>query len=137
MRSLEETAIRALFTITDLTREFDVTTRTLRFYEQEGLIDPVRRGRTRLYRPSDRTRLRLILRGRRLGFSLSEIREIVDMYDAPPGERGQLLHLIARIEEKRANLMEKRNDIDLTLAELDDVEAGCRDRLSAMGKDRG
>jgi len=137
VRSLEETAIRALFTITDLTREFDVTTRTLRFYEQEGLIDPVRRGRTRLYRPSDRTRLRLILRGRRLGFSLSEIREIVDMYDAPPGERGQLLHLIARIEEKRANLMEKRNDIDLTLAELDDVEAGCRDRLSAMGKDRG
>ncbi len=110
-----------------------MTTRTLRFYEQQGLIDPLRRGRTRLYRPADRTRLKLILRGRRLGFSLSEIRDIVGMYDAPPGERGQLHHLIDRIEEKRAELLEKQRDIDLTLGELDAVEAGCRERLASLG----
>ena len=93
-----------------------MTTRTLRFYEQEGLIDPLRRGRTRLYRPADRIRLKLILRGKRLGFSLSEIREIVNMYDEPPGERGQLNLLISRIEERRAELLQKRRDIDATLA---------------------
>ncbi|MCT8974463.1 MerR family transcriptional regulator [Microbaculum marinisediminis] len=128
--------MRAHYTITDLTREFDVTTRTLRFYEQQGLIDPLRRGRTRLYRPADRTRLKLILRGKRLGFSLSEIREIVDMYDAPPGERGQLDLLMARIAERRAELEAKRRDIDLTLADLDDVETGCRERLASLGKEQ-
>ena len=131
-----EAGIRAHYTITDLTREFDVTTRTLRFYEQQGLINPLRRGRTRLYRPTDRTRLKLILRGKRLGFSLSEIREIVDMYDAPPGERGQLDLLIARIAERRAELLAKRRDIDLTLADLDDVETGCRERLASLGKEQ-
>lgn len=113
-----------------------MTTRTLRFYEQQGLIDPLRRGRTRLYRPADRTRLKLILRGKRLGFSLSEIREIVDMYDAPPGERGQLDLLMARIAERRAELEAKRRDIDLTLADLDDVETGCRERLASLGKEQ-
>jgi len=129
-----EAAIRALYTITDLTQEFDVTTRTLRFYEQQGLIDPVRRGRTRLYRPADRTRLKLILRGKRLGFSLSEIREIVGMYDEPPGERGQLITLVERIADKRADLEAKRRDIDQTLQELDEVEKGCRERLDVLGE---
>jgi DNA-binding transcriptional MerR regulator len=104
----------------------------LRFYEQQGLIDPVRRGRTRLYRPADRIRLRLILRGKRLGFSLPEIRDIIDMYDATPGERGQLSHLIDRIEARRGELLAKRLDIDETLADLDAVEAGCRERLRAI-----
>ncbi|MEJ8574701.1 MerR family DNA-binding transcriptional regulator [Microbaculum marinum] len=128
--------MRALYTITDLTREFEVTTRTLRFYEQQGLIDPLRRGRTRLYRPADRTRLNLILRGKRLGFSLAEIREIVDMYDAPPGEHGQLTLLVDKIARKRTELQARRHDIDQTLAELDAVEAGCRDRLAKIPKGR-
>ena len=117
-----------------MTREFDITTRTLRFYEQQGLIDPVRRGRTRLYRPADRIRLNLILRGKRLGFSLAEIREIVDMYDAPPGERGQLKLLISKIAEKRDELEAKRRDINKTLTELEAVEAGCVERLAQIGE---
>jgi len=127
-------ATTSLCTITDLTREFDVTSRTLRFYEQQGMIEPLRRGRTRLYRPADRARLKLILRGRRLGFSLAEIRDIIAMYGAPPGEQSQLEHLIARIGEKRAELEMKRRDIRKTLRELDVVEDGCRRRLEAMGE---
>ncbi len=93
----------------------------------------MRRGRTRLYRPADRARLKLILRGRRLGFSLAEIRDIVAMYATPPGERGQLEHLIARIEEKREELESKHRDIRQMLSELESVESGCRERLEAMG----
>jgi DNA-binding transcriptional MerR regulator len=109
-----------------------VTTRTLRFYEQQGLIAPIRRGRTRLYRAADRTRLMLVLRGKRLGFTLAEIREIVDMYGAAPGEVGQLQLLLARIAERRAELEQKKRDIEQTLAELDSVEDGCRHRLNTI-----
>ena len=91
--------MREYYTITELTREFDISTRTLRFYEDEGLIHPVRRGRTRLFRPSDRHLVRQIMRGKRLGFSINEIREIIQMYKAPPGEVGQLKLMIRRIEE--------------------------------------
>lgn len=121
------------FTITQLTQEFGVTTRTLRFYEAEGFLKPVRRGRQRLYRPGDRTRLKLILRGKRLGFSLAEIRDIITMYDKAPGESGQLSLLIARIEGRREELLAKRRDIDVTLAELDEVERGARARLDQLG----
>lgn len=131
-----EAVIRALYTITDLTREFDVTTRTLRFYEQQGLIEPLRRGRRRLYGNAERTRLKLILRGKRLGLSLSEIREIIDMYDGPPGEGGQLNALVERISVRRAELLAKRADIDQTLRELEAVETGCMERLEAMAGDR-
>lgn len=120
------------FTITELTSAFEVSTRTLRYYEDEGLIAPRRRGRQRLYSQADRTRIKLILRGRRLGFSLAEIREIIDMYGETPGEAGQLNLLVAKIEARRAELIAKRDDIDLTLRELDSVEAGCKDRLSAL-----
>jgi len=96
------------------------------------MIEPLRRGRTRLYRQTDCARLKLILRGRRLGFSLAEIRDIIAMYAAPPGERGQLEHLIARIGDKRAELELKRRDIRETLRELHAVEVGCRQRLGAM-----
>ena len=121
------------YTITQLTQEFGVTTRTLRFYEAEGFLKPVRRGRQRLYRPGDRTRLKLILRGKRLGFSLAEIRDIITMYDKSPGEAGQLALLIARIEDRRSELLAKRRDIDVTLAELDAVEEGARARLVQLG----
>lgn len=121
------------YTITQLTQEFGVTTRTLRFYEAEGFLTPTRRGRQRLYKPGDRTRLKLILRGKRLGFTLAEIRDIITMYDKSPGEAGQLQLLLQRIEGRRAELMAKRHDIDLTLAELDEVERGARARLGELG----
>lgn len=120
-------------TITEVTREFDVTTRTLRFYEAEGMLNPLRRGRSRLFSQRERTRLKLILRGKRLGLSLAEIREIIDMYDAEPGETGQLTLLVAKIADRRAELRQKQCDIELTLEELDQVEERCRLRLGQLG----
>lgn len=127
--------MQRLYTISQLTQEFDITTRTLRFYETQGLLAPQRRGRQRLYSPADRTRLKLILRGKRLGFTLAEISEIIEMYGKAPGEPGQLRLLMAKIEARRKELLEKRIDIDLTLSDLDEVEAGCRERLSELGLD--
>lgn len=126
----ETVASRRTYTITELTREFGVSTRTLRFYEDEGMIAPIRDGRHRHYRPADRVRLKLILRGKRLGFSLAEIREMIGMYDAEPGERGQLALMIARIAERRAELVQKQRDIATTLEELQSVEQKCRSRLA-------
>jgi DNA-binding transcriptional MerR regulator len=125
--------MREYYSITELTREFEVSTRTLRFYEDEGLIHPVRRGRTRLFRPSDRQLVRQILRGKRLGFSIAEIREIVQMYKEPPGEVGQIKLMIRRIEEKREDLRQKRRDLEETLAELDHAEESCVERLAELG----
>jgi DNA-binding transcriptional MerR regulator len=125
--------IREYYTITELTREFEISTRTIRFYEDEGLIRPLRRGRTRLFRPSDRHLLKQILRGKRLGFSIAEISEIVNMYKEQPGESGQLRLMMARVEEKRASLRQKRKDIEETLAELDAVDEMCIERLAELG----
>ena len=125
--------MREYYTITELTREFGISTRTLRFYEDEELINPVRRGRTRLYRPSDRHLIRQILRGRRLGFSINEIREIIQVYKAPPGEVGQLRLLLGKIEEKRHVLRQKRRDLEDTLQELDQAEEACVERLAELG----
>lgn len=127
------TEISDFFTITELTREFGVSTRTIRFYEDEGLIKPVRRGRTRLFRPSDRRLLSFILRGKRLGFSIAEIREILLMYKEPPGEEGQLRLLIKRVKERRGELEQKRRDIEETLRELDQVEEASLTRLAELG----
>lgn len=121
------------YTITDLTREFDISTRTIRFYEDEGLIQPLRRGRTRLFRPSDRRLLMFILRGKRLGFSIAEIREIIGMYKESPGEQGQLKLLLQRVHEKRDILMQKRRDIEETIGELDQVEEQCLGRMAELG----
>ncbi|WP_269581641.1 MerR family transcriptional regulator [Roseibium sp. Sym1] len=120
------------YTITQLTQEFDITTRTLRFYEAQGLVSPTRRGRQRLYTPGDRTRVKLILRGKRLGFSLNEIREMIEMYGSAPGESGQLRLLLDRIAARRAELLEKQRDIELTLLELDEVEAGAHARMAEL-----
>ena len=121
------------YTITELTREFGVSTRTLRFYEDEGLINPERRGRTRLFRPADRRLIQEILRGRRIGFTIAEIREIIKVYKDPPGEVGQLEMLMQKVSEKREDLRQKRRDIEETLAELDNVEEACLTRLSEIG----
>jgi DNA-binding transcriptional MerR regulator len=124
--------MREYYSITELTREFGISTRTLRFYEDEGLIHPLRRGRTRLFRPSDRHLLKQIMRGKRLGFSIAEIHEIIQMYREPPGEAGQLRLLIKRVEEKREDLRQKRRDIDETLSELDQVEEACIGRMAEL-----
>lgn len=121
------------YSITELTREFGISTRTLRFYEDEGLIHPERRGRTRLFRPTDRRLIKEILRGRRIGFTIAEIREIIQVYKDPPGEIGQLQLLMKRVEEKREDLRQKRKDIEDTLAELDNVEEACLTRLAEIG----
>ena len=121
------------YSITELTREFGVSTRTLRFYEDEGLIHPERRGRTRLFRAADRRLIQEILRGRRIGFTISEIREIIHVYKEPPGESGLLVLLMKKVDEKRAELRQKRKDIEETLAELDNVEEACLTRLAEIG----
>ncbi|MEM7302082.1 MAG: MerR family DNA-binding transcriptional regulator [Pseudomonadota bacterium] len=128
--------MRDYYSITELTREFGVSTRTIRFYEDEGLLKPDRRGRTRLFRPTDRKLLQFILRGKRLGFSIAEIREIIEMYKAPPGETGQLRLLIEKIDGRRAELEQKRRDIEETLKELDNAEEGCYGRLAELGVSR-
>lgn len=125
--------MRDYYSITELTREFGISTRTLRFYEDEGLIQPMRRGRTRLFRPSDRHLVRQIIRGRRLGFSIAEIRDIIKMYKEPPGEVGQLKLMIDRIEQKREELRQKRRDLEETLGELDAAEEACVERLAELG----
>jgi DNA-binding transcriptional MerR regulator len=125
--------VNKYYSITELTREFGVSTRTLRFYEDEGLIHPERRGRTRLYRTADRHLIQEILRGRRIGFTIAEIREIIEVYKEPPGESGQLKLLMKRVEEKRNDLRQKRKDIDDTLTELNAVEEACLTRLAEIG----
>jgi DNA-binding transcriptional MerR regulator len=121
------------WTITELAHEHGVTLRTLRHYEDVGLLRPERRGTARVFHLRDRIRLRLILRGKRLGFTLPEIATIVDMYDDQPGEAGQLQYLIDQIDVRRADLLQRRRDIDDTLAELAEVEARCHADLARLG----
>lgn len=120
------------FSISDLAREFGVTTRAIRFYEDEGLLSPGRSGRQRVYTSRDHVRLKLIVRGKRLGFSLSEVREIIEMYDLDPGESGQLRYFLEQIKKRREALQQQRHDIELTLDELDFIESECKHRLSAL-----
>ena len=120
------------WSIAELAAEYDVTLRTIRFYEDRGLLTPERRGTLRVYHPRDKVRLGLILRGKRLGFSLDEIATIVDMYDAEPGEEGQLEYLLTQITHRRADLEQRRRDIDETLRELAEVEARCHADLDSL-----
>ena len=106
------------FTIRQLTKEFSVTARTLRFYEDEGLIAPARRGQTRIYSPRDRARIILILRGRRVGFSLAEIREILDLYDVHDGGKSQIMHARKKFAERVETLERQKIDIEESLTEL-------------------
>lgn len=125
---------RRTYSIGELAKMFEVTPRTIRFYEQEGLLAPERRGQTRVYREKDRVRLKLTLRGKRLGFSLAEIREVVMMYDAmPDGNARQLQRLLEILADKRANLERQLEDIRLMHRELDDVETRAREVLSGLG----
>jgi len=117
------------FTISELAREFGVTTRTIRFYEDQGLLSPKRQGTNRIFSPRDRVRLKLALRGKRLGFSLAEIRELFELYDVSRGEHQQLEEFLTRLERRRADLEQQREDIEVMLREIDFFANQCRRRL--------
>ncbi|QJX03238.1 MerR family DNA-binding transcriptional regulator [Alcanivorax sp. IO_7] len=119
----------------ELARDFDVTTRTIRFYEDQGLLSPKRRGQTRIYSPADRTTLKLILRGKRLGFSLAESRDLIFMYRPARDNREQLEALIGKITEKRAQLEQQLTDIRILQGELDDAEARARQAMENLEND--
>jgi DNA-binding transcriptional MerR regulator len=121
------------WTVGELAEELGVTTRTLRFYEAEGLLAPERRGTVRIFHARDHARMRLILRGKRFGMSLPEIREIVDMYDgAATSERRQLELLLGRLEEIQADLKQRASDLRKILAEVDTVATQCKTRLEDL-----
>ncbi|MFO7787996.1 MAG: MerR family DNA-binding transcriptional regulator [Halospina sp.] len=122
-------APQTTYTISDLAREFDITTRTIRFYEEAGLLDPRREGQQRIYSDADRVKLKLILRGKRLGFSLAESRDIIEMYDPESGNERQLNALLNKIRERREQLNEQMRELQLMQVELDEAEKRC---LNAM-----
>ncbi len=122
---------KTTFGIAELAQEFGISARSIRFYEDKGLITPRREGLKRIYTPRDRVRLMLILRGKRLGFSLRDIQEIIDLYDAEPTGEAQLRRLIGSCREQRAILTQQREDIEVTLRELDAVESQAQRILDA------
>lgn len=124
--------LKPTWTIAEIAEEFGVTHRTVRHYEDLGLVTPERRGTVRVYHRRDRTRLALILRGKRLGFPLEEIRTIIDLYDAPRGRRSQLEYVLGQIDDRRADLEQRRRDLDEALAELSTFEQRCRLDLDAL-----
>jgi len=117
------------YSISDLAREFALTTRAIRFYEDEGLLAPRRSGRSRVYGERERVRIKLILRGKRLGLSLSEIRELLDLYDTTRSERPQLVKFLQVLTERRAMLRQQQEDIAIVLSEIEALERQCRKRL--------
>jgi DNA-binding transcriptional MerR regulator len=125
------------FTISDLAREFALTTRAIRFYEDEGLLAPRRSGRSRIYGERERVRIKLILRGKRLGLMLSEIRELLDLYETTRSERPQLVKFLQLLAERRARLKQQQEDISIVLAEIDTLERQCRKRLRHGGNGSG
>mgnify|MGYP003579375015 FL=1 len=114
------------YTISQLAAEFDVTTRTIRFYEDQGLISPKREGSSRVFSGRDRVRLKLALRGKRLGFSLAEIRELFELYDISRDERKQLEQFLAKLDRRRAHLEQQREDIEVMLNEISFFATQCR-----------
>ncbi|MDP5291143.1 MerR family DNA-binding transcriptional regulator [Oceanimonas sp. CHS3-5] len=120
------------YTISELADEFDITPRTLRHYEELGLLTPKRKGNSRIYSHKDRIRLTLTLRGKRLGFSLAEMRELFELYDAEHSTRPQLHSMVAMIAEKRIVLQQQQDDIEKVLAELDAADIKAREALEKM-----
>ncbi len=127
------------FSITEFACEFDITPRAIRFYEDRGLITPERKGAggARVYSTRDRTRLKLTLRGKRLGLTLSEIRELIDMYDSAKDETPQLVKFLQVLKDHRAQLVQQREDIEAQLKEIGAFEAQCRKRLNEKGGAKG
>ncbi len=121
-----------LYTISELAKRFGITTRTIRFYEDEGLLQPGRNGQQRIYSRRHYVRLELILRGKRLGLSLNEIGDIIKLYDSDKDETGQLESFLNSIRNRRAVLKQQRADIDVTLSELQQIEQRYRNRLRTL-----
>ncbi|WOT04182.1 MerR family transcriptional regulator [Shewanella youngdeokensis] len=122
-------APQTTYSISDLSKEFDITTRSIRFYEDQGLLKPKRRGQTRIYILKDRVRLKLILRGKRLGFSLAETRRLFELYDADKNSSSQLQTMLDLVEEKKVSLQQQMDDIKVVLMELNSAEQQCRNAL--------
>jgi DNA-binding transcriptional MerR regulator len=122
-----------LYTITELADELGVTPRAIRFYESKGLLEPQRAGANRVYGYRDRARLLLILRGKRLGFSLALIKEYLDLYDADPTHRMQLAHLLRGARQRIDELESQRRDLELTLDELRDIEEQVLQAMKSAG----
>jgi len=118
------------YTISELAKEFGVTTRTIRFYEEKGLVSPLREGQKRLYTPADRVRIKLILRGKRIGMTLSECVEVIDMYQPGHGNEEQLHSLLRTVRERREKLLQQKTDIDDMLARLEEVRNLCEAALA-------
>ena len=127
------------YTITELSREFDITPRAIRFYEDQGLLAPSCEGsgKSRVYTTRDRTRLKLTLRGKRLGLTLSDIRELIDMYESPRDEAAQLAKFLQVLGTHRAQLEQQQVDIEAQLKEIGAFESQCRKRLGEKGGRRG
>lgn len=120
---------QSTYSISDLSKEFDITTRSIRFYEDQGLLKPKRRGQTRIYNLKDRVRLKLILRGKRLGFSLAETRRLFELYDADKNSVSQLHTMLELVEDKKVSLQQQMDDIKVVLMELNSAEQQCRAAL--------
>lgn len=120
-----------IYTISDLAQRFDITTRTIRFYESEGLLSPKREGQKRLYNQKDYTTLKLILRGKRLGWSLAESRELIQMYKPEQNNQAQYEKVLEKVIESRERLQQQMNDIQVMLLELDEHEARVKEVLEA------
>ena len=121
------------YTISQLTKEFDISTRTLRFYEDEGLLQPERRGRTRLYSPADRRTIAKILMARRVGFTISEISELLKLDLSLPNTAKQLKVAMDQVEKKRQELRHQRRDLEMMVDELDNLEDACLAKLAEIG----
>ena len=125
------------YTITELAREFDITPRAIRFYEDQGLLAPSREGaggRNRVYTPRDRTRLKLTLRGKRIGLSLSEIKSLVDMYESPKDTEAQMNRFLGVLSQHRETLEQQREDIEMSLQEIATHEEECMRLLAALAE---
>jgi len=121
-----------LYSIRDLADEFDITTRTIRFYEDKGLISPERHGQKRIYHKRDRTRLTLILRGKRLGFSLEEIQHLVNLYETPQDQVPQLEEYLETLRSHKSTLAQRKQDLEKTLDELTQAESDCAEQLQRL-----
>lgn len=121
---------KTTYSISDLSKEFDITTRSIRFYEDQGLLKPKRRGQTRIYNLTERVRLKLILRGKRLGFSLAETRRLFELYDADKNSSTQLHTMLDLVEDKKVALQQQMDDIKVVLMELNSAEQQCRNALA-------
>jgi DNA-binding transcriptional MerR regulator len=127
---------RTEFSISELAREFDVTPRAIRFYEDQGLIAPRREGQRRVYTPRDRTRLKLTLRGKRLGLTLSEIKELIDMYEPGRDQRAQLERFLAVLDAHKTSLAQQRADLEAQLSEIQTFEKRVRKQLAERRRGR-